>query len=84
MLLTDIIFNPVGISVDFMFVQILVLFVFVFTNFCAFLKTRDTKLKAEAMAGFLQGQDCFQIVTIFTAQQGKPQTWCHRMWFASG
>lgn len=51
----------------FMFVQILVLFMFVFTNFCAFLKTQDTNLKAEAVVGFLQGQDCFQTVSILAA-----------------
>lgn len=65
-----------------MFVQILVVFVFVFTNFCAFLKTQDTNPETEAVVGFLEGQDCFQTVSIFIAQQGKPQTWCHRVWFS--
>lgn len=67
-----------------MFVQLLVLFVFVFTNFCTFLKTQDTNSKAEAMEGFLQGQHWSQTVSIPIAQQGKPQTWCHGMWLQQG
>lgn len=83
MLLIDTIQNPIGVSVGFMFVQTLILFVFVFTNFCALLKTQDKNPKAEVVVGFLQAQDCFQTVSIFTAQQDKPQTPCHRMWFST-